>query len=165
MKVLLDTNVVFDVMLPRPAWAESAAGLWDASENGRLDCFITATTLTTIYYVARKEKGVEFARLIVRTCLDELDILPVDANVLEVAHQRKGIDFEDDLQIACAVAHSLDAIVTRDKSGGFDQSPMKIYTPETLTEYLRSNPEPPPKLEPPPPFTTRERGRRALGWF
>jgi hypothetical protein len=43
-----------------------------------------------------------------------MEICPVDRAVLEVALTSGLRDFEDAVQVACAIAQSLDAIVTRD---------------------------------------------------
>lgn len=142
MKLLLDTNIVLDILLERERWFEQAEALLDAIEAGRIESFLTATSLTTISYFARKERSAEEARRIVRICLDQFSIIAIDRKIVEDAYLLAGRDFEDDIQIACAIRHSLDAIVTRDEGGGFDASPVKVFRPEVLTAHLRS-PAPP----------------------
>ena len=60
-------------------------------------------------------RGGPAARQIVRACLDTLTILSVDRPTLEAAYALGSLDYEDAVQIACAVRHGLDAIITRDK--------------------------------------------------
>jgi len=114
VRVLLDTNVVLDVLLEWPEWVTDAAIIWEAAEDGRLECFLTATSLTTIYYVTHRSRSADEARRAVRNCLDHLTMIGVDEPMLERAYFLAGRDFEDDLQVACAAGHLVDAIVTRD---------------------------------------------------
>jgi hypothetical protein len=67
--------------------------------------------------------------------LSTLDIAPVDQATLLAAQAFAGLDFEDDLQIACAVQAGVDAIVTRDPRG-FAASPIPVFTPVDLVVSL-----------------------------
>ena len=66
MQIMLDTNVVLDVLLNRPAFVQnSAAILRVASEE--IQEFITASAITDIYYIARKElRGSLQAKALIR---------------------------------------------------------------------------------------------------
>ena len=129
--VLFDTNVVLDVLLNRAPWGTEAAACRQAIDEGRIVGCLTATTITDIFYVARKHKGLAGAFEAVRVCLDAFAICLVDRRVLEQALDLLGADFEDNLQIACAAQANLDAVVTRDK-GGFRDSTLPAFTPSEL---------------------------------
>lgn len=137
MKVLLDVNVILDVLLQRPEWLADAQAVWDAADGAQLHSCLAASSLTDIFYIARKLVGEGPARTIVRDCLDTLDILGVDEKALEEAYARPETDYEDALQIAIATLNSVDAIVTRD-AVGFAESPVPVWTPAQLAEHLRS---------------------------
>lgn len=49
MKVLFDTNVILDAVLARVPFVENAAYLLDAVELGKIQGFISATTVTDIH--------------------------------------------------------------------------------------------------------------------
>ena len=67
--------------------------------------YITATTLTDIFYIARRHtRSVEQARQAVAETLTVMEICPVNRAVLESAFGFGLADFEDAVQIACAVA-------------------------------------------------------------
>src|SRR5215469_3913907 len=117
MKALLDTNVVLDVLLARKPWVSDSKAVWDACDDGRIDGYITATTITTIAYITERTAGKVAAKKSIRICLDAFTLCTVDLTVLELAYTLSGDDFEDNLQIACATTANLDAIITRDKSG------------------------------------------------
>jgi len=49
MRVLLDTNVVLDFLLDRPPFAEAAAYLWQANEEGRIEAHISVITPVNVF--------------------------------------------------------------------------------------------------------------------
>jgi hypothetical protein len=65
----------------------------------------------------------------------------VDRQAIERAVLLPGGDFEDNLQIACAMAANLDAIVTRNPSD-FAGSPLPVLTPAELLRHLGVSPAP-----------------------
>lgn len=102
-QVLLDTNVLLDVLLARAPWSQQAAAVWRANDDGRLLGYVSASTITDIFYIARRAAGVDKAREAIRTCLDAFVVCPVNRDVLEQAQQLSGEDFEDNVQIVCAL--------------------------------------------------------------
>lgn len=128
MRVLLDTNVVLDVLLNREPWVTEASSLWQANDKGQIVGYVTATTITDIFYVARRLTDLKTAHMAVKICLAAFEVCAVDRKTLELALTLPGTDFEDNLQIACANSIGLDAIITRD-SAGFTGATVSILTP------------------------------------
>jgi predicted nucleic acid-binding protein len=128
VNALIDTNVVLDVLLNRQPFVTDSAGVWRACDAGRFVGYITATTLTTIYYVVEKSKGHGTALAAIDACLPAFQIAPVYRETLMAARRLAGPDFEDDVQIACAMTSFLDAIVTRN-TADFSSSPIKVHAP------------------------------------
>ncbi len=140
MKVLLDLNVVLDVVLNRQPWVVEAKQIWNAHQSGVIDGFLTATELTNLFYIVRRIAGEPTARSAVRACLATFSIEPVDQAILEEADRQPGLDFEDNVCIACAMAAGIDLIVTRDPAG-FSQSPIAAESPvEFLARLSQSTP-------------------------
>jgi predicted nucleic acid-binding protein len=135
VKPLLDLNVLLDYFRGRSPWDADAAAILRANQAGQLTAHVAAFSLPTLYYVIRKAAGRPVALQAVRACLDDLTVIRVDAAVLELAYAQSGIDFEDNLQLACALAAQLDAIVTRDPAG-FVGSPIPILSPADLVARL-----------------------------
>ena len=136
MRILLDTNVLLDVLLKRGDWLANAETIWQAGIDGRLAGCVTASSVTDIYYISRRLVSMQAARRVVRQCLDCLDILSVDNEILEHAYALANDDFEDALQIAAATRDNLDAIVTRDPNG-FSASPINVLSPAELITRLQ----------------------------
>jgi hypothetical protein len=73
--------------------------------------------------------------------LATLTVAPVDESMLLTALAMQGADFEDHLQIACAVQGGVDAIVTRDPQG-FACAPIPVLAPSALVALLPLPPNP-----------------------
>lgn len=131
MRVLIDTNVVLDFLLEREPFVESAAKLFQQIDNGQIEGFITATTITNIYYILRKAAGSTIAIDAVSQILTDLNICMVDRQILKQAVDLNFQDFEDAVQYSCAVASQVDAIVTRDTSG-FVAAEIPVISPDEL---------------------------------
>lgn len=128
LRVLWDTNVVLDVLLKREPWLADGQALWQAVDDERLVAYLPASAVTDIFYVARRLTDLTRARQAVQVCLDAFEIATVDRGTLERAQVLSGLDFEDNVQVACAELNELDAIVTRDPSD-FEGSPIPIWSP------------------------------------
>jgi predicted nucleic acid-binding protein len=138
MKVLIDTNVVLDFLLEREPFKKDAEELFAAIDSGQIISYVTATTLTDIFYIARKHtRSIELAREAVSSTLVSMTICPVNRNVLEAAFASGLTDFEDAVQIYSAIAQNLDAIVTRDAKG-FLSSSIPVYSVRQLLEQLQN---------------------------
>jgi predicted nucleic acid-binding protein len=140
MKVLLDINVVLDVFLARSPWLTDSAAVVQAGLDGIITTSLSAASLSTIFYLVRKNADLSKAHAVVKECLDTFSILPVDRITLEKATTFPGSDFEDNLQVASAVEAKLDAIVTRDPKG-FAGSPVAVLTPAELLSRLPKAPD------------------------
>ena len=136
MKILIDTNVVLDFLLQRDPFFQEAERLFQAISQNRVSGYVTATTLTDIFYIARRHtQSLEKARQAVSETLTAMAVCPVDRDVLESALSSDCADFEDAVQIFSAAAQSLDAIITRNTTD-FINSPLPIYSPTELLNQL-----------------------------
>lgn len=135
MRILFDTNVLLDFLLQRQAGFSDADYLWQANLDGRIDGFITANSLTDVYYFVNKEKGRATARQAVLDCLTLFQICVIDRQRLLDALALAGMDFEDDLQISCATFEGMDAIATNDKKG-FAASAIRALPPSALQKMF-----------------------------
>ena len=136
MKVLFDTNVILDAVLARVPFVENAAYLLEAVELGKIQGFISATTVRDIHYlVKRHTKSTEIAISTISKLLILMEICAVDRGRIQQAVDLGLTDFEDAVQVAAAMGASLDAIVTRDIAG-FAGSPISIMSPDELVKQL-----------------------------
>ncbi len=136
MRVLVDTNILLDDFLEREPFVEDAAALMEAIESERIVGYVTATTLTNIFYIARRQtRSIELARQAVSETLTLMEVCLVDRAILEAAFASNLRDFEDAVQLACAMASRLDAIITRNAQD-FASATLPILSTRELLESL-----------------------------
>lgn len=135
MRVLLDTNILLDALLEREPFVREAEALFEAIESHQIEGYVTATTLTDIFYIVRKAKGVAIAKQAVSRILVGMHICTVERSILEAAISSLLPDFEDAVQIACALNENLEAIITRDTQDFADAS-LQILSAGELLERL-----------------------------
>lgn len=137
MRVLIDTNIVLNFLLQREPFFQDAELLFQAIDEGQVVGYVTATTLTDIFYISRRHtRSVEQARQAVSETLTAMAICPVDRAVLESAFDSGLVDFEDAVQIFSAIAQGLEAIVTRDTEG-FLSSLVPVLSVRELLQQAR----------------------------
>lgn len=111
---LIDTNIILDVMMDRRPWSHEGVLLFEALRAGRARGFVSAHAVTTVHYLIRKAAGSNVAREGIRSLLEVLDVVPVDATLLKHALELNITDYEDAVQGAAAIACGATSIVTRD---------------------------------------------------
>ena len=132
---MFDTNVILDVLLERLPFAEPAAILLARAERGGIQGFACATTVTTIFYLARKAVGRELARRQVADLLSILNVAPVNRAVLERAARSEIDDFEDAVIVESARQVEARVILTRNERD-FAKSPIPVHSPISLAALL-----------------------------
>ncbi len=151
MRILLDTNVLLDFLLAREPFATEAREIWLACEHGCCTGYLAAISVTNIWYIGRRIVGTDAAHQHIADLLQVIQVCPVDFNVLAAACDSGIADFEDAVQVAAAMASSLDAIVTRN-GNDFAGAALPVLTPAEFLTQLLSLPstEASPAAEPTP---------------
>jgi predicted nucleic acid-binding protein len=132
VKILVDTNVVLDLLLDRPPFAESAARVFSLTENSEVEAFLCATTVTTIDYLLTQSMSRPAAKKALQRLLELFEIAPVNRSVIEEALQSRMTDFEDAVLSYAANLVGATAVVTRNTKD-FRYSPVKALDP---SEFL-----------------------------
>jgi hypothetical protein len=96
---------------------------------------IAAFTVPTVFYIMRRQTDLSHAQDAVRICLTTFEIVPVQRSTLEDARNLAGSDYEDNLQLACALEGKMDGLVTRDPSG-YPGATLPVLTPTQLLALL-----------------------------
>jgi predicted nucleic acid-binding protein len=135
MRILLDTNVVLDAVLKREKWLTETLAVLEAHEKGQIEIFLSANSITDVYYIVRRQTDRTVAKASVEWCLATFTIASVTGQTLRTAINLNGKDFEDNVQIACVNELGLDGIVTRD-GADFQATGVPVFTPQTLLTEL-----------------------------
>lgn len=128
MKATIDTNVILDCLLKREPFAVDAREIFNLSEHNDFSGFVTASSVTDIYYILRKTIGSKRAVEAIRSLLMIFDLIDVVKNDLIAALELNMPDFEDALVASCAKRVGSEYIVTRNVKD-FISSPVKPILP------------------------------------
>ena len=111
--VLIDLNIFLDVLQKREPFYGTSAGLLAAVETGRVQGYVAAHSITTLFYLVQKDKSSAEARATITNLLQVIKIAPVDQNTIEQALNLDYRDFEDAVQMISAMQCKADCLVTR----------------------------------------------------
>lgn len=135
-RVLFDTNIVLDIGLKRMPHFEHASELFGMIDEKKISGHVTASTITDIYYISKKEKGHQQAIEFISNLIEVLDVIGVDRETIVEALKIGLKDFEDSIQVSAAHFSNLDCIITRNKVD-FEKSDFNVYTPSEYMRYIR----------------------------
>ena len=137
MIALFDTDIVLDLLLDRKPFAEAAALLFSKAEEGEIKGYVSATTITNIYYLASKTIGTKKAIWATRKLLFFLEVASVDRAVIEGALEGKYKDFEDGVIAEAARQIRANTIITRNVRD-FKTSPVPAQSPDEMLKTLKA---------------------------
>ena len=136
MKIMCDTNVILDVLLDREPFVEDSYKILSLCEEHRIDGFVSASSITDIYYLVRKyTHSTELAYKAIGKLLEIVKVCSVTNNDVLVAYQKKAKDFEDCLLATCAKSIRCDFIITRNKKD-FEEFGICLLTPSELLQQI-----------------------------
>jgi predicted nucleic acid-binding protein len=122
--VLVDINILLDVLQKREPFFETSARLLSLIENGKLKGFIGSHSVTTLFYLIKKDRSSAEAKAIITNLLQFLKVAAVDQNTIEQALILDYRDLEDAVQMISAVQSKADCLITRN---------IKDYQPPLLS--------------------------------
>jgi predicted nucleic acid-binding protein len=122
--VLVDLNILLDVLQKREPFYEISAHLLAAIETGRVRGYMAAHSITTLFYLIKKDRSAAEARATITNLLQFMKIAPVDQSTLEQALNLDYHDYEDAVQMISAVQCKVDCLITRN---------VKDYQPALLS--------------------------------
>jgi predicted nucleic acid-binding protein len=133
---LIDTNVVLDFALGREHFLETAQRVFQTIHSNNINAFVSATSITDIYYVLRKSDGHPMALNFLVDFLKFVDVADVKKEVVLAALTSKFSDFEDAIQNECALKNEIEIIITRNQKD-FKESVLTVLLPEEFLEKFR----------------------------
>ena len=135
MKILIDANVALDVLLERQPFYVSGTKVLSLSKGG-IELFLSASTVTDIYYIIRKQlKDKEAALTLLKNLLASVDIATVTSNEIHRAIDLNWNDLEDAVQYATGETIAVDYLVTRNISD-FSALGFPVVTPDELLNII-----------------------------
>ena len=140
LNLLIDTNVVVDSFLEREPFLSMSRRAISMSKKYSVKNFISASTVTDIYYITYKNlKNHQTVRALFKELFEFVKVVDVTADDIHAAFALDWKDFEDSVQYAVAKSNNFDGIVTRNMQGFDADDAVKIFTPEEVCKYVEEN--------------------------
>jgi len=136
MRIIVDTNVILDFMLLREPHMNDAKDLFMMIVQEEVEAFMTASSITDVYYITEKRLGIGVARGTVKNLLAILGVVAVDGDDCFGALELPIADFEDALITVCANREGIGLIVTNDKE--FQKMDTGFVDVVSLRDFLDS---------------------------
>ena len=136
MNVFFDTNVILDVLLEREPFLTHSRRAWHLTEHGEIRGIVSALTFANAHYIVRGLRGEEIATAGMRLMRNIVEVVPLDAQILNQAIDAGFKDFEDAIQYFSAQRANADFLLTRD-ADHFPRTGLKVMTP---SDFLAARP-------------------------
>ena len=137
MRLFLDTNVLIDIIQAERECHEYSTAILQAVRISPLTACISTQSIVDASYVFSQgskapisefKKAVELFGSIV-------DILGVEQEDIETANHGNQEDYEDAVQLSCAIRNGCDALITNDRKL-LESAQINCYTPRDFYRYL-----------------------------
>ncbi len=134
--IIIDTNIILDIALKRDEFYEKAKQLVEVSYLNEVPIFVTASSVTDIYYLLKKKKGHLHTINFLKNFFQIVDIASVDKDIIIEALNSEMKDFEDAVQTETAISNNIDIIITRNKKD-YEHSGLQIFSPMEYINKLK----------------------------
>ncbi len=139
MKVLIDTCIIIDALQNREPFCDDAHTIFIAVANNTINGYISAKSLTDIYYLTHKSThSNEMTRDIIQKLLSLFSILDTTAMDCKKALMSDITDYEDAVMVETALRENVDFIVTRNIKD-YKNSSVPILSSHKLVERISDN--------------------------
>ena len=135
MRLFFDSNVILDYLIPTNSFHEEASKIVKTIIEGKVEGFISAHSMTDIFYISRKYMSIEERRrfLILIASFFQIVVENKD-DFLYVLNDENFFDLEDGLQMRCAENANLDYIVTENLKDFVNSKVKSISIKEALAK-------------------------------
>ena len=135
MRILLDTNVLFDLIARREPFYHDALRLQVMEVFGDAELWVSAQSFADVFYVMRKTHSSDRIQTAFLESMTFLNVCGVEKRDIEEASRSAWTDFEDCLISVCAEKVKAHYILTRDKNG-FGESKLSSTSPQEFFSQL-----------------------------
>ncbi|MCM1193142.1 MAG: PIN domain-containing protein [Butyrivibrio sp.] len=136
LRILIDTNILLDYLLCREPFEKAARDIVIACRQKRVRGCIAAHSISNIFFVLRKVYSIGERRRLLHNLCGLFEVEGIDkTKILGALENEKVSDFEDCLQMECAIAFRADYIVTRN-GDDFKESNIPCIGPEEFCKLI-----------------------------
>ncbi len=137
-KVFIDSDVVIDFFTDREPHVNSASELFDLHNKGEIELYLSAISISNIYYIIRKFLGHQKVLEVIESLTEMTEIIGTTKKEIIQALKNNFSDFEDSIQYASALTIvGIDIIITRNVKD-YKKAKIAVITP---LHYLKMREE------------------------
>ena len=134
-KLFLDTNIILDLVSPRPPFSKFAQKLFSKSQKSKITLFASALSFPNMNYLLSRVTNKETAKQVLLKIKPLITILPLNDKIIQLALASDFKDFEDAIQYYTALENNITTLITRELKD-FKKASIKVMSSE---EYLNLN--------------------------
>ena len=112
-KVFIDTDVVIDLYIARQPHHDVALRLFTHLKGKKVPTYTSPVVIANVHYILSKTEGAKFAVDRIRKLRRLLKVAPLTESAVDAAAASPGKDFEDSLQLHCALENGIATLITR----------------------------------------------------
>lgn len=128
-KVFVDSDVILDLLAHRVPHFHFAALLFTFGDMKKIELFTSPTVFCNVFYILRKEIGIENAKTALRKLRLIINIIDSSEKTIDCALNSDFADFEDAIQCYTAQNHQISPIITRNIKD-YKTAGILVQTPE-----------------------------------
>ena len=130
-KVFVDSDVILDLLAQRIPHFHFSALLFTFADMKKLELYTSPTVFCNVFYILRKELGIEKAKSALRKLRLLIKIIDSSEKTIDCALNSEFSDFEDEIQCYTAQNHQISIIVTRNVKD-YKTAGIIVQNPETF---------------------------------
>ena len=138
MRVIIDTCIIIDALQSRKPFKDEAERIFLLVANSSFDGFITAKSVTDIYYLTHRltHSDKETRKILsnIFTLFEPLDTTGLDCRK---AISSEVSDYEDAVMVETAIRSEVDCIVTRNQKD-YIRSSVTVYSPDEFIKLFEN---------------------------
>lgn len=128
-KIFVDSDVILDLLAHRVPHFHFAALLFTFGDMKKIELFTSPTVFCNVFYILRKEIGIENAKTALRKLRLIINIIDSSEKTIDCALNSDFADFEDAIQCYTAQDHQISTIITRNIKD-YKTAGILVQTPE-----------------------------------
>ncbi len=136
MTVFLDSNIIPDILLKNQDFYQESQQLLNLADNPKIDFFISASSITDIFYIVKKKlNDAEKAKDYLQLLLQLVSVAGIDETCIKNALNSSWKDFEDAVQHEASIQIQADFLITRNIKD-FQTPFVEIITPADFLKKI-----------------------------
>ena len=137
MRILIDTNIILDLVQSREPHSKNASAIINSCVKKENIGYVSSHSLGDLFFILRKDMSVSERKALILNLCKFFFIIPEESDLfVSVCNNNDWNDLEDGLQMKCAEIEKLDYIISRDENGGFNNSPVKVISPDEFINLM-----------------------------